>query len=522
MLLIYLIIGTIFLGGMAYYLFYLKPRMDPRNRAENFLNEDRVDEAIMEYKKALESSPDDFITHHRLANLYFSINEIDQAAQHLEKLLNIGKFNYEVDKQDIQKKLANVFYLRDDIESAFEIYIDVLRMYPADIESLYHVSFIALGQEEFDIAQRYLERLVKLKPDSFEVLFGAGICSYQNQKINEAGNYFKEAANLKPQSEIVNIALAFTFDRKRDYRQSMAYIQKVADSATEVQVLFIAKRYLAFLQARLDKMDEAIKLFQQVLELTQKNNIVDEELVTLYDLGFACLKGEHTDNAYEYWNELYRKDRSFKNVQQLVTQLRKEMETNLHAHDEFDVSVMDYVDEWIMHPFPSGFLWGICGLKSEKELNIKNVMVTTRVSPDSEGQSSGSGRYQGGGDLVGTLVSLDTENFRIIANRLVSKIGYKVDQILQTYREADGVDFLAIDKQTKDKTLVWVRRWSKTNVGEITLRNFAQAINDIKAKQGLFITTADLTDAARSSMRKLSKVTVIEPEEVNTLLRGLL
>jgi len=496
--------------------------MDPRNRAENFLNENRVDEAILEYKKALEISPDDFVTHHRLANLYFSINEIDQAAQHLEKILNKGKFNYEVDKQDIQKKLANVYYLRDDIERAFEIYIDVLRIYPADIDSLYHVSFIALGQQEFDIAQRYFERLVKLKTDNFEVLFGAGICSYQNQKINEAANYFKEAANLKPQSEIVNIALAFTFDRKKDYRQAIAYIQKVADSTTEIQVIFIAKRFLAFLQARLDKMDEAIKLFQEVLELTQKNDIVDEELVTLYDLGFACLKGERTDNAYEYWNELYRKDRSFRKVQQLVTQLRKEMETDRQTHDEFDVSVMDYIDEWITNPFPPNFLWNICGLKSDRDLNIKNVMVTTRVSADADGQSSGSGRHKSGGDLIATLMGLDTENFRIIANRLVSKMGFKVDQILQTYREADGVDFLAIDNQTKDKTLVWVRRWSKTNVGEITLRNFAQAINDIKAKQGLFLTTAELTDAARGSMRKLSKVTVIEPDEVNTLLRGLL
>ena len=520
MLVVYLILGIIFLGGLAYYLFYIKPKLDPRNRAENFLNENRVDEAIMEYKKALENQPDDFVIHHRLANLYFSINEIDQAARHLEQILSLGKFNYEVDKQDIQKKLANVYYLRDDIEQAFQLYMDVLRLYPADIESLYHVAFIALGQEEFDIAQRYFDRLVKLKSESFEVLFGAGICNYQNQRINEAGNYFKEAANLKPQSEIVNIALAFTFDKRRDYRQAIAYIQKVADSASEVQVQFIAKRFLAFLLARLDKMDEAIKLFQQILELTQKNNVEEEELVTLYDLGFACLKGERTDNAYEYWNELYRKDRSFKNVQQLVTQLRKEMETDRHGREEFEVSVMDFIDEWILNPFPPGFLWGICGLKSDKDINIKNIVVTTRVSSDSEGQGS-SRSSRSGGDNIQPFLDLDTENFRIISNRLVGKMGFKVDQILQTYRESDGVDFLALDQQTKDKTLVWVRRWSKTNVGEITLRNFAQAINDIKAKQGIFITTAELTDAARNSMQKLNKVTVIEPDEVNTFLRGL-
>ena len=93
---------------------------------------------------------------------------------------------------------------------------------------------------------------------------------------------------------------------------------------------------------------------------------------------------------------------------------------------------------------------------------------------------------------------------------------------MQTYRESDGVDFLAVSLVSREKTLVWVRRWSKTMVGEITLRNFAQAINDSKAKQGIFITATDLTDAAKGNLNRLSKVTVIYPDQLNEFLRGLL
>ena len=93
---------------------------------------------------------------------------------------------------------------------------------------------------------------------------------------------------------------------------------------------------------------------------------------------------------------------------------------------------------------------------------------------------------------------------------------------MQTYREADGVDFLAVNPETKDKVLIWVRRWTKTNVGEITLRNFAQAINDMKVKQGILITTADLTDIAKETLKQLSKILVIYPDEIEKLLRGLL
>jgi len=101
-------------------------------------------------------------------------------------------------------------------------------------------------------------------------------------------------------------------------------------------------------------------------------------------------------------------------------------------------------------------------------------------------------------------------------------MGYAVDEILTTYREADGVDFLAHSLAEKEKVLIWVRRWKGTKVGEIPLRNFAQAINDIKAKNGLFITSTELTPSAEGSMNMLSKVTVVYPDQLAALLADLI
>jgi restriction endonuclease Mrr len=108
-----------------------------------------------------------------------------------------------------------------------------------------------------------------------------------------------------------------------------------------------------------------------------------------------------------------------------------------------------------------------------------------------------------------------------VAYRVCEKLGLIIDEILNTYRESDGVDFLAFQKDNKTKTLVWVRRWKGTSVGEIPLRNFAQAINDAKAKQGYFITTSPLTPSAESILKNLEKVNVIYPEEMLKLLKGL-
>jgi tetratricopeptide (TPR) repeat protein len=232
--------------------------------------------------------------------------------------------------------------MRDEVEKAFQTYMDILKNYPADVESLYHIAFISLGQEEFDIAQRYFDRLLKLKNDNYEILFGAGICYYQNMRIQDAIDNFKSALQIKPQSEIAQISAAFACNRKRDYRQALGYISKIADTAQDPDVQYLAKRFQAFMLMRLKRHEEGIKLFQDLLEIARKNANDDAELLALYDLGYAYLKNEQSSLAYEAWNELYRKDRNYRNIQYLVTQLRKEMEVDKFIKDE-STSIMETI-----------------------------------------------------------------------------------------------------------------------------------------------------------------------------------
>ncbi len=517
-----LIALIIFLGLLAYYQFYIAPKLNPVNKAESLEEQNMPREAIIEYKKALDRDPKDFTVHNRLANIYLRLKEFDQAAIHLEEIIRIDKYNYEVEKLDIQKKLTQVYFNRDDIERAFQTYLDILKQFPGDVESLYNVAFIALGQEEFDIAERYFERLTKLKPDDFDIQFGAGICSYQNQKVSNAIEHFIRALTVKPNSEVANLSIAFAFYRKRDYKQAIIHLNKVSETVLEPVVTFIAKRLNAFSNILSKKYDIGIGLFEEMLEIARKNDMEEELLLTLYDIGFACVSAERTNHAYDYWNELYQMNRNYKGVDGLVTMLRKEMDMDYKSIKEtFEVSVSDYLEDWASEAFPPGFLWGICGLKSDRKIDLKNIMVTTRIPTGRE--SPGAEPLQGDmGEHIERYCSLDSETFRILSGRLVEKLGYKVDQILTTYRETDGVDFLATSMEDKERVLIWIRRWTKTKVGEIPLRNFAQSINDIKAKRGLFITTAELTTAAEASLRSLSKVTVIYPAQTGELLSGLL
>jgi len=428
-----------------------------------------------------------------------------------------------VSKAEVFRRLGKAYLMRNETEKAFGVYFEVLKIYPTDQESLYHVSFIALGSEYYDVAFRNFVRLAGQNSKNFEILFGAGMAAYQSHKTDEAVGYFRDALGLEPHSDIGNLAMAFALYRKKDFKTAINYVKMIVDNSKDEDALFVARRLLGYLNIQGKKNQDGVKVFEELLRDARGRNAEDEVIPLLYDLGFACLMAEQTDHAYEYWNELYQLDRGYKNVQVLATLLRKEMDAT--GKGQRRESVTDYYEDWINGAFPQEFLWNICGLRTEKALDLKRVIASAKVSVKGEGGGF-AGRGIDDSDLYERLdgfFNLDVENFRIVSNRVVSKLGYNVDEILLTYRENDGVDFMARSVEDKNqRALVWVRRWKGVQVGEIPLRNFAQAINDVKANLGLFITASDLTPAGEAASTRLSKVTVIFPEKLADLLANLL
>jgi tetratricopeptide (TPR) repeat protein len=522
MLVPFLITAIIILGAIVFYLYYLAPKLNPKNKAEILLNENRVDEAIVEFKKVLEYRPLDASIHWRLSGLYLSQEKIDLAVNHLENIVEINRYNADVEKGDVFKLLADLYLQRGDKIKAFEKFYELLKEYPSDFEALYHVGFMSLGQEIFETAYRHLETLSRLKKKNFEILFGAGIAALQSQRTTESIALFGEALSLQPDSDITNIAMAFALYRKKDFKTAVNYAKHVVDNSKDEDALFVGKRLLAFLYIETKKNAMAIKLFAELKEYCVQNDFDEELKVMLYDFGFANLVDDRTEEAYAVWNQLYQIERNFRNVLDLVTRLRKEMDVKPGAKPDGSKPVITEAGIWRERAFPGIFLWNICGLKSEQEMDLQSIIAAGRTSVSKERKITDDPESpKESASTIQELYKLDAESFRSASYRVCEKLGLVIDEIMTTYRESDGVDFMATQKEGKARTLIWVRRWKDANIGEIPLRNFAQAINDTKAKQGFFITTSPLSPAGESALKGLSKVIIVYPDELAGLLKGL-
>jgi tetratricopeptide (TPR) repeat protein len=508
---------------IAVYYFYIEPKSNHNKRAEEFLESNSLEDALTEYKKILEEHPYDFATHNRVANIYLRLKEYDQASLHFEKIIEINRYNYQVDKFEIQKKLSKIYIRRADIEKAFDLCHQILQTHPGDPDALYYVSFIALGQEEFDIAQYYFDKLVKVKRNDFDVAFGAGICCYQNKRISDAVNYFKIAVGLNEKSDIANIAFVFALNMQRDYKKTLPYIEKIITNCDDASVMFLARRLDAFAAIHMQKYNSALKKLEDLLEYVQKSELYEEEVLTRYDLGFACMKADQKKKAYEQWNHIAEHERSYRNIDRLVLLLRNEF--NREGGDvPFEETAHDYVEDWLIASFPEGLLWGICGLKSNVSIDVRSYVTRVKQKgpvATAEGDVVSERSVSDSGDIIERYVNLEPDMFRLISNRAVEKIGYRVDEIMSTYRDPDGVDLMTTNKETKEKTYFWIRRWQKTKVGEIPVRNFAQAVNDLRVSKGVFMTAADVTESALAAAKRVSKIRIIAPDELKEHLKGL-
>lgn len=514
---------AIVFGAVFIYIYIVAPRINPLRRAENFISQHMVEEAILEYKKILDARPNDFTVHWKLARIYYDQKQYDESLLHLEEIIRIGTFTVEVQKSKVLKMLAELYLLRDDTAKVFQNYYELLKTNPTDEDALYHVAFILLGQEYFDAALRHFERLMKVGRKDFEVLFGAGIAAFQLQKTEEAAEYFKQAIELNPRSDVANLAMAIVLYHRHDSKGAMKYVRIIIDNSDDPEAVFVAKRLYGIFALQGRKPVEGAAMLEEALNEARGRD-KGEEAMLLYDLGFVMREAGMIDQAYEYWNQLYQLDRGYKNVQHLITLIRKDMDTSpkAMARDREEESMLnDYKQEWLNTVVPHDFLWNACGLKSPTRIDIGGYLHGAR---DAREEPTGTKKTGGGASAqsIDALYELDTENFRIVANRVVAKLGYRVDEILPTYRESDGVDFMASQISTKDKTLIWFRRWNNLRVSDITIRNFAQAVNDTKSKAGLFITTSELTDAAREAASRLSKVKIVLPDELAQVLASLI
>ena len=168
------------------------------------LEKGEVDNAINEYKRALEIKPDYADSHNNLANALLQKGLVDEAMVHYRRALEI-----EPEFPEPHNNLANVLFKQGRVDEAIEEYKLAAAKRSDFAEVQYNLGSAFIVKGDWDAAIRYLEAAIKIDSTYARAHNKLGIAFGATGKTAEAVREFKEALRRDPKYAEAHFNLGF-------------------------------------------------------------------------------------------------------------------------------------------------------------------------------------------------------------------------------------------------------------------------------------------------------------------------
>ncbi len=233
----------------------------------------------------LTCTPDNAITHYNLGNALLQMGSVDEAIVQYQKALQIKP-----DYADAHNNLGNVLFLKGKMDEAITQYQKALQIKP-DYAIAHNNLGIALNKtSHVDEAITHFQKALQIKPDFAEAHGNFGDALLQKGNVDEAITQYQKALQITPDDADVlnNLAwlLATCPDAHfRDGVQAVRYAGRACELTYYQKATFIGTLAAAYAEA--GRFDDAVATAQKACTLAFESgdqNLLNknQELVTLY------------------------------------------------------------------------------------------------------------------------------------------------------------------------------------------------------------------------------------------------
>ena len=510
---------------------------------------------INDLKKVLENNPEDYDSMAQLAYLEDEVGDYESAINKYEKLIEAGYLgNFE--KIQICKRLEDKYDKLGEKDKSFIYSVKIIKLEPENIFYLIKIGTI-LGENGYNlVASNYFNKAI-LSKNEFEIEslkvaafsffnikdykksikfleeFYKRILKYSNRNSEEIHNIEKSLISMYIIVDALNIAKSFI---------ESILIEKNIDYDFQ---FYINKMYL-FILYKLGDNEKFKKLYDNLYELYLKNANVDyADLVLDYSFYSYFLRDMELSKKYfetvKSFNkpkfEIYDIDTILKYLNQIdkatlqLTLLRKEkidLDGNRYINDNYERYIdktnietwEDSINTWEKSFVDLSYMSNL--IQAEKTINIDGKTLKELKDAVS---SSESYKHETTIKKVDKIYDLHISEFKkLCKNIITSKLSYVIAQEYDDkFNGGDGdeVNYLSynIKGKKKELTLISFKRWKKSLIGELMVRDFYMMVNEVDAKKGILIVPIELSNSARSYVSHNDKIIVYSRDQFNNLLK---
>jgi glycosyltransferase involved in cell wall biosynthesis/Tfp pilus assembly protein PilF len=232
---------------------------EARLKLEKLINKDSKREAIEECKKLLKDFPKFAQGYNDLGVLYYAVGEKDSALQCYQKAVELCQ-----DNPIYKKNLADLLSIEiGNLEAALQLYVEVLKSSPNDLEVLVALATICMRLERKDDAEYFWNRVLESDPGNAQALAKLRLLSAKTDTAYSS-------AAVKNEYEILKNEIAGS--RTENIIRSLKIFQDANPNFGDVN------NDLGVLYHLQGKMTDALKHFRRAAELEPQNKEFSKNL----------------------------------------------------------------------------------------------------------------------------------------------------------------------------------------------------------------------------------------------------
>jgi len=206
---------------------------------EAYLRDQRYPEALREFLKAEDLYSDDHILHDDLGLVYLALGKYEQAIIHFKKALGLNP-----DYTPARNNLGNAYAAQKDWDKAVEQYkiASTNLMYATPYYPLANIGFVYYQKKEYDLAETYYLKALKVKRDYVGALHGLARTYLATGRVAEAIEKLDKAIELAPEAAFVHFDLANAYRQKGDYKKAHSLYLRVVELSPDTPLADQAKQ----------------------------------------------------------------------------------------------------------------------------------------------------------------------------------------------------------------------------------------------------------------------------------------
>lgn len=523
-------------------------------------NSKDIKKTIEELYKKIEENPEDYRAIYDLAKCEEEIGKIELALEKYELLANNGILEKR-EELNICKKLESKYSELGKKEEAFKYAIKIIKIEPNNNLYIIKVANTLAKEGNFKLSNHYFGKAIVSKAEfMMEDLKCAAFVSYKMKDYKKCIAFLEELRKRLIKEAIAN--------KSKDIKKDILELEKDLISTYILsEELNIAKSFIEDILSNkfIDKNHEfdINKLYLFVLyklEESERFKSLYNKLYSLYKINESNKNYAHLKFDYSFYSYFLGDIEMSKNYFELIksfdmpefniynldeilnylnavikatTVLNKLKEENKlgeekYKNDNYENYVgKENIENWekTVNSWEISFInfdYIMNLIEVQKTMDIDNILENLKIAEKGNPNNNITIAYK-----VDKIFSLDRMSFKkLCGNIMKSKFSDYV--IVQEYTDAthpansgEEINYLTYNIKGSKKELILIsfKRWQKSEIGELMVRDFLMMVSESGAKSGVLIAPVELSNSAKSYVSHNKKIRVYTRSQFNNLLK---